>query len=130
ISAAPGASSRMLQPRYASHTSSARPSRMPNSPIASHVVQQDVEIIGGASAQIPAMRRKERFCGGAPSVTKHAQEVPLGVEFRGGAEIDHQVARYAVNAHTCPQSALSIAGVADLAQQRDHAQLLQQNGIE
>ena len=81
-------------------------------------------------AQIRAMRREERFCGGSPGVTKHAQEVPLGVELGGIAEVDHQVARYAVNAHACPQRALSIARVADLPQQRNHAQLLQQNCIE
>jgi hypothetical protein len=25
------------------------------------------------------VRREEHFCGGAPGVTKHAQEVPLGI---------------------------------------------------
>src|SRR5277367_3419308 len=130
MSAAPGARSRMLHPRYAKQTSSTRPSRMPNNPIASHALQQHIEIIGGALAQIPAMRREERFCGSAPGVTKHAQEVPFGVELGRRAEVDHQVARYAVNAHACPEGALSIARVADLPQQRNHAQFLQQNCIE
>ena len=40
----------------------------------------------------------------APLVAQHAQEVPFGVELRGIAEIDHDVARDAVNAHAGPRA--------------------------
>ena len=38
--------------------------------------------------------------------------------------------RDAVDAHPGPLRALAVAGIGDLPQQRDHAQFLQQHGVE
>jgi hypothetical protein len=55
---------------------------------------------------------------------------PFGIELRGVAEVHHHVAGDMADAHLRPQRALAGAGIGDLAQQRDHAQLLQQHGVE
>src|SRR5262245_11458397 len=128
--AAAGASSSTLQPRSASHISSARPSRMPIMPIASDAFQELVEIEGGAPAEILEMLLQECVGGAPPLLAQHAQKAPFGVELGGVAERDHHVAGNAVDAHVRPPGMLGIVGLRDLAQQRDHAQLLQQHGVE
>src|SRR5262245_1235490 len=130
MSAAAGASSSTLQPRSASHISRARPSRIPIMPIASDAFQQLVEIEGGAQAEIAAMLLQKRVGGAPPFLAQHAQEAPLGIERGGVAERHHHVAGDAVDAHVRPLGMLGIVGLRDLAQQRDHAQLLQQHGVE
>src|SRR5262245_4238520 len=128
--AAAGASSSTLQPRSASHISSASPSRMPIRPMASDAFQQLVEIEGGAQAEVAAMLLQECIGGAPPFLAQHAQEAPFGVKLGGVAQRDHHVAGDAVDAHLRPLGVLGMVGLRDLAQQRDHAQLLQQHGVE
>src|SRR5262245_19260260 len=127
---AAGASRSTLQPRSASQMSSASPSRIPISPMVSDAFQQRVEIEGGATAEILVMIAQESVSGAAALVAQHAQEFPLGVELGGIAELDHHLAGDAVDAHGRPFGALAVVGLRNLAQQRDHAQLFQQYGIE
>src|SRR5262245_57362810 len=127
--AAAGASRSMLQPRSASHMSSANPSRIPMRPMVSDAFKQLVEVEGGASPQIVVGSQECVTCA-APLIAQHAQKFPLGVELRRIAELYHQVAGDAVDAHVRPFGALGIVRLCDLAQQGGHAQLFQQHGIE
>src|SRR6516225_247207 len=128
--AAAGARRSTLQPRSASHMSSANPSRIPMRPMVSYALEQLVEVEGGASAQIVVMDAQECVTRAPPLVAQHAQEFPLGVEFRRIAELYHHVAGDAVDAHVRPFGVLGIIWLCNLAQQGDHAQLFQQHGIE
>ena len=76
------------------------------------------------------MIAQESLSGAAALVAQHAQEFPLGIELGRVAELDHQLAGDAVDAHARPLAALAIIRLGDLAQHRDHAQLFQQHGIE
>src|SRR5262245_40730868 len=129
-SAAAGARRSTLQPRSASHMSSANPSRIPMRPMVSHACEQLVEVEGGASAQIVVMGAQKCVTRAPPLVAQHAQEFPLGVELRRIAELYHHVAGDAVDAHVRPFGVLGIIRLCNLAQQGDHAQLFQQYGIE
>src|SRR5262245_25081944 len=122
--AAAGASRSMLQPRSASDMSSANPSRIPMRPMVSDASKQLVEVEGGASPQIVVVGSQECVTCAAPLIAQHAQKFPLGVELRRIAELYHQVAGDAVDAHVRPFGALGIVRLCDLAQQGDHAQLL------
>src|SRR5262249_970986 len=129
--AAAGARRSMLQPRSASHMSSASPSRIPMRPMVSYASEQLVEVEGGASPQVVVMGAQECVtCAPPPLVAQHAQKFPLGVELGRIAELYHHVAGDAVDAHVRPSGALGIVRLCDLAQQGDHAQLFQQHGIE
>ena len=84
--AAAGARRSTLQPRIASQTSSASPSRIPTRPTVSDASQQFVEIEGGMSAEVLAVSAQKCLACAAPLVAQHAQEFPLGVELRRRAE--------------------------------------------
>ncbi len=88
--------------------------------------QQHVEVGGGALAEILAMRGEECVGAAAPFLLQHAHETPLGIEFRGGAEVGELVSPDAVRAHAGPARALAVSGIRHLTQQRDHAQFLHQ----
>src|ERR1700678_1262368 len=127
ISAARGASSSTLHPRKASAIKRPRPSRMPRRPsriIASALRQQYVDIRGGALADVLAVGREECARALAPLFFQQRHELPLGIELRGGAERRELIALDAVRTHPGPARALTAARIGDLAQQRDHAQLL------
>src|SRR5262245_17160325 len=96
-SAAAGARRSTLQPRSASHMSSANPSRIPMRPIVSYALEQLAEVEGRAPAQIIVMAAQECVTGAPPLVAQHAQEFPLGVELRRIAELHHHVAGDAVD---------------------------------
>src|SRR5262245_29035354 len=128
--AAAGARRSTLQPRSASHMSSANPSRIPMRPMVSYAPEQLVEVEGGAPAQIVVMGAQECITGAPTLVAQHAQEFPLGVELGRIAELHHHVARDAVDPHVRPFRALGIIRLCNLAQQGDHAQLFQQDGVE
>src|SRR5262249_11328446 len=128
--AAAGASSSTLQPRSASQTRSAKPSKIPIRPIVSDALEQLVEVQRGASAEILVVRAQECVTGATSLVAQHAQEFPFGVELRRVAEVDHHLAGDAVDAHLRPFGALAIFRLGDMAQQSDHAQLFQQHGVE
>src|SRR6516162_8307048 len=122
-SAAAGARRSTLQP------SSANPSRIPMRPMVSYASEQLVEVEGRASAQIVVMGAQKYVTRAPPLVAQHAQELPLGVELGGIAELYHHVACDAVDAHVRPFGILGIIRLCDLAQQGDHAQLFQQPGM-
>ena len=89
-----------------------------------------VEVERRARAEIVAVRREEGFSRAAALIAQHDEEIPLGIELGGIAELGHGGARDAVDAHLGPAGALAVAGVGDLPQQRHHAQLLEQGRIE
>src|SRR5262245_16129083 len=97
-SAAPGASKRMLQPRYDSHIRRPSARTMPASPIRSHRADECVEIERRAPAEIGAMGRDESAGASAAFVAQHGQKRPFGVELRRIAELGHHRARDAVDA--------------------------------
>src|SRR5262245_24624848 len=122
--AAAGASTKTLQPRNDSQTSAPRPIRMPASPMASDDFEQRVEIERRTHAEVVAILREEAFGGLAAFVPKHAKERPLRDQLRRVAEIEHDVARDAVDAHLRPHGTFAGAGVGDLTQQRARFELL------
>src|SRR5262245_22530092 len=106
IRVAAGASSSTLQPRSASQTSSASPSRIPIRPILSDALEQLVEVERGTPAEVFVVGSKECVTGAAPLIAQHAQKFPLGIELRRIAELYHHVARDAMNAHVGPFAVL------------------------
>src|ERR1051326_3112434 len=133
-----GASRSTLQPRNESQTSRPRATRIPTRPnapdmlptMASHLLEEDVQVDRRALADAVAVGREERLVGAAALVAQHAQEIPFGVELRRCAQPGQHLAGDEMNAHLGPVASLGAAGVGDLAQQRDHAQLLEQRGVE
>src|SRR5262245_35089007 len=120
--AAAGARRSTLQPRSASHMSSANPSRIPIRPMGSDALEQLVEVEGGASPQIVVVGSQECVTRAPPLVAQHAQKCPLGVELRRIAELYHHVAGDVVDAHVRPFSALGIGRLGNLAQQGHQAE--------
>src|SRR5262249_13632131 len=117
--AAAGASSNTLQPRSASQMRRANPSRIPKRPIVSDALEQLVEVERGTSAEVFVVGGEECVTGAAPLIAQHAQKFPLGIELRRIAELDHHVARDAMNAHVGPFRVFGIVRLRDLAQQSD-----------
>jgi len=76
------------------------------------------------------MTPEERLRRAAPLVAQHAEKVPFGDQLRGRAQFRHHLARDAMDAHFGPPRALPVAGIRGLAQQGDHAQLLEQHSVE
>src|SRR5262245_36221890 len=109
--AAAGARRSTLQPRSASQTSNASPSRIPTRPMVSDAFQQFIEIEGGMSAEVLAVSAEKCLTGASPFVAQHAQEFPLGVELRRIPELDHHIAGDAVDAHVRPFGALGVIGL-------------------
>src|SRR5690606_29782977 len=128
--AATGASRSTLQPRKARRMRNARPRSMPRRPMASHGLCQLVDVDGRASAELRAMLGQEGLGGPPPLVAQHGEKRPFAVELGGIAERNHHLARDPMDAHAGPRGALAIARIGGFAEQRDHAQLLQQHGIE
>src|ERR1700722_1718637 len=129
-SAATGASSSTLQPRKASQTSNARPSRPPRRPIASDALKQAIDVERGTPPEILTVHRQEGIRRAPPLVAQHAEKRPFGVDLGRGAEISHHLAPEHVDAHARPLRALGIASIRDLPEQGDHPQFLQQYGVE
>ena len=92
----------------------------------------DIEIAfeGRSTAYALQMRFLERLRATATFIAQHAQKVAFGVVLGGITEVGHRRADNAVDAHSGPPSALAFAGIGHRAQDRDHAQFLQQGGIE
>src|SRR5262249_20270376 len=125
-----GASRSTLQPRNESQTSRPRATRIPASPMTSDLLQEDVQIDRGALADVLPVLREESLGGAAAVIAQHAQEIPFGVELRRRPKFGQNLARDQMDAHPRPFASLGAAGVRDLPQQRDHAQLLEQRGVE
>src|SRR4029077_8906615 len=83
-----------------------------------------------AAPEIQCMRLQKDLCGPSPLIVQQAKEFPFRVELGGSAELGQHLARDAVDAHAGPLRSLAVAWISDLPKQGDHAQLLQQNGIE
>jgi hypothetical protein len=80
-----------------------------------------IEVEGGALAQIVGPCLQEGVGRAAALVAQHGQEVPLGVQLGRVAEIDHYLARDAMNAHPGPARSLVISRMGDPPQQGNHA---------
>src|SRR5262245_17354471 len=125
-----GARSSTLQPPNESQIRSPRATRIPTRPMASHLLQQDIQIDRGALADVLAVGRQERLGGPAALVAQQAEEVPFGVELRRCSELGKSLAGDEMNAHLRPLASLGAPSVRHLPQQRDHAQLFEQCGVE
>src|SRR5215467_10261351 len=77
-----GARSSTLHPRNESQIRRARATRIPTRPMASNLLQEDIQIHRGALADVVAVGGQEGLGGTAALVTQHAKKVPLGVELR------------------------------------------------
>src|SRR6185312_14078008 len=93
-------------------------------------VQQGIEIERGAAPDVGAAGGKESVCGRSALVAQYAEKRPLRIELGGVTKLAESLARNAVDAHAGPQRALAIAGIGHLAEQRDHAQFLEQHAVE
>src|SRR5215471_10644770 len=125
-----GARRSTLHPRNESQISRPRATRIPSRPMASNLLQEDIQIDRGALADVVAVGCEEALGGTAAFVPQHAKEIPFGVELRRCAELGQSLAGDEMNAHLGPFATLGAPGVRDLPQQRDHAQLLEQRGVE
>src|SRR5689334_3207757 len=97
-----GARSSTLHPRNESQTRRPRAMRIPARPMASNVLQQDIQIDRRTLADVFAVGLQEYFGGAAPFVAQHAKKVPFGVELRGCAESGQNFAGDEMNAHLGP----------------------------
>src|SRR5271166_275688 len=97
---------------------------------ASDTLQKGVEFQGGAAPEIQCMRLQKDLRGPSPLIVQQGKEFPFRVELGGGAELGQHLARDAVDAHAGPLRALAVARIGDLPKHGDHAQLLQQDGVE
>src|SRR5262245_60646109 len=113
-----GASSSTLQPRNESQIRRPRATRIPTSPTASNLLQEDIEIDRRALADVLAVGRQEGLGGTAALIAQHAEEVPFGVELRRCSEPGKNLAGDEMNAHLGPLASLAVARVGDLPQQR------------
>src|ERR1700730_9416605 len=74
---------------------------------ASDILQQGVEIQGGASPEIQCMRLQKDLRGPSPLIVQQGEEFPFRVELGGRAELGQHLARDAVDAHAgCAPSLL------------------------
>src|SRR5215470_5491171 len=125
-----GARRSTLQPRNESQTRRPRATRIPTRPkisdMASHLLQEDVQVDRRALADVLAVGRQEGVGGAAALVAQHAEEIPFGVELRRCAEPGQDLAGDEMDAHLGPVASLGAPRLGDLPQQRDHAQLLEQ----
>src|SRR5690242_16776896 len=105
-----GASSSTLQPRNESQTRRPRATRIPirpnasdNAPdMASHLLEEDVQVDRRALADVVAVFRQKGLGGAAALVAQHAEEIPFGVELRRCAEPGQHLAGDEMNAHLGP----------------------------
>src|SRR5215468_9094356 len=125
-----GARRSTLQPRKESQIRRPRATRIPARPMASDLLQEVVQIDRRALADIPSVLGEEGLSGATAFVAQHAQEIPFGIELRRCAEPGQNLARDQMDAHPGPFASLGAAGIRDLSQQRDHAQFLEQCGVE
>src|SRR5215510_2805509 len=103
---------------------------MPSSPMTSDTFQQDVEIERGTASEILRMALQEGLCGATPLVTQEAEEIPFGDQLGGCVQLRHDLVGDGMDPHLGPFLAFLVARIGDATQQRDHAQLFQQNSIE
>src|SRR4051812_32866990 len=68
----------------------------------SDAFQQLIEVEARAPAEVLGMRSQEFLRGAAAIVAQHAEEGPFGVQLGRIAELDHEVAGDAVDAHAGP----------------------------
>ena len=88
-------------------TSLARGSRLKNFINARQtLLQQHVEVQGGAAPEIQCMRLQKDLRGSSPLIVQQRKEFPFRVELGRGAELGQQLARDAVDAHAGPLRAL------------------------
>src|SRR5579871_4516905 len=83
-----------------------------------------------ALADVLAVRAEKGPGGAAALVAQHAKEIPFGVELRRRAEFGQDLAVDQMNPHVRPPASLGMPSVRDLPQQCDHAQFLEQCGVE
>src|SRR6266481_2574837 len=91
----------------------AGPGRVPVRPMMSDALEQLVEVERGTSAEVFVVGSEECVTGAAPLIAQHAQKFPLGIELRRIAELDHHVARDAMNAHVGPFRVFGIVRLCD-----------------
>src|SRR5215831_9748230 len=125
-----GARSSTLHPRNESQIRRPRATRIPRRPMASNLLQEDIQIDRRALADVLAVGCEEGLGGTAALVAQHAKEIPFGVELRRCAEPGENLAGDEVDAHLGPVASLGVPCVHDLPQHRDHAQFLEQRGVE
>src|SRR5262249_44975333 len=104
--------------------------RIPTRPMSSNLLQEDIQIDRRALADVVAVGREEGFGGTAAFVAQHAEEFPFGVELRRCAELRQNLAGVEMNAPLRTFAYLGDPRIHDLSQDRDHAQLLEQRGVE
>src|SRR5690348_5423407 len=97
-----GARSSTLQPRNESQMSRASAMRIPTRPMASDLLQEDIQIDRRALANVTAIRLQKGLGGTAALVAQHAKEAPFGVEFRRCSELGKSLAGDEMNAHLGP----------------------------
>src|SRR5262245_38296529 len=125
-----GARSSTLQPRNENQMRRPRATRIPTRPMASNLLQEDIQIDRRTLADVLAVGHQEGLGGTAALLAQHAKEVPFGVELRRCSELGKNLADDEMNAHLGPPASLGAPRVRDLPQQRDHAQFLEQRGVE
>src|SRR5215469_13700916 len=77
-----GARRSTLQPRNESQIRRPRATRIPTKPMASNLLQEDIQIDRRALADVLAVGRKEGLGSTAALIAQHAKEVPFGIELR------------------------------------------------
>jgi hypothetical protein len=76
------------------------------------------------------MRLQENLRRPSSLIVQEREEFPFRIELGGGTELGQHLASDAMDAHARPLRAFAIARIGDLPEERHHAQLLQENGIE
>src|ERR1700730_6865037 len=75
--------------------------------------------------------RVQEFAGRpAPLRPQERHELPFGIELGGSSELGQHVALYSMCPHVSPSGALTGSGIDQLAQERNHAELLRKCRIE
>ena len=87
--------------------------KMPSSPIASCPFERLVDIESGVLLDFVAACHQERLRAKAALIAKHAQEVPLGIEFRGRSKSYDEFIPHHVDAHVRPMRPFARAGVSN-----------------
>jgi hypothetical protein len=93
-------------------------------------LQERFEIEARAAAEIVHVIFQKRFGATSAFVAQNAEKLLFGIELGGVAQLGHHGAGDTVDAHAGPSRPLAVTGVRDLPQERDHAQLLHQGGVE
>src|SRR5262245_25845277 len=96
----------------------------------STALQQAVDVECRASSEVIAVRFEKALRCAATFISQHAEEGPFGIQLGRRTEPDQQIASYDVDAHSRPVIDLPVVRRSELAQERHHAQFLEQHGVE